>query len=222
MAAEVIAGTCRIDSLLTNVENRQMRSAAQTQPDLRDRILEEAERVFRLYGYAKTTVADIAKACGMSPANVYRFFESKAAIKEAVTGMMLGKQEQLALSIAGERRPASQRLRKLILEMHRFTCEQYLKESKVHEIVTRAMHEQWPVIDAHIERVRLIYYAVIDDGVRAGEFAARGIADRRTSVFNAIMPFCHPQLVAEKFAGDGGRQAGLMADFLVEALRAGQ
>ena len=48
------------------------------------RIVETAERLFRQYGYQKTTVADIAAALGMSPANVYRFFASKAAITEAV------------------------------------------------------------------------------------------------------------------------------------------
>lgn len=196
-----------------------MRNAAQTQPETRDRILAEAERVFRAYGYAKTTVADIAKACGMSPANVYRFYESKAAINEAITALILKRQEDLALAIAAERRPAAQRLKKLIVEMHRFTCEQYLNESQVHEIVAKAMDEQWSVIDAHIERLRLLYRAVIADGVRAGEFAGKDVEQRGTCVFNAIMPFCHPQLVAEKFADDHGAQAAMMADFLIEALR---
>ncbi len=45
--------------------------------DTRERILEVAERLFRQIGYQKTTVADIAKELRMSPANVYRFFESK-------------------------------------------------------------------------------------------------------------------------------------------------
>ena len=75
------------------------------------------------------------------------------------------------------------------------------------------------VIDAHIERMRLLYRAVIDDGVRSGEFSGKGVEARGTCVFNAIMPFCHPQLVAEKFAEDRGEQAELMADFLLEALR---
>jgi AcrR family transcriptional regulator len=197
-----------------------MRSAARTQPETRDRILQEAERVFRAYGYAKTTVADIAKACGMSPANVYRFFESKATINEAITEVMLKRQEDLALGIAAEKRPAAQRLKRLIVEMHRFTCEQYLNESRVHEMVLKAMDEQWSVIDAHIERMRVLYRAVIDDGVRGGEFSGKGVEARGTCVFNAVMPFCHPQLVAEKFAQDQGEQANLMADFLLEALRA--
>ena len=43
-----------------------------------------AERLFREIGYQKTTVADIAKVLKMSPANVYRFFDSKKAIHQGV------------------------------------------------------------------------------------------------------------------------------------------
>ena len=53
---------------------------APSETSTRDRIVETAERFFREIGYQKTTVADIAKALRMSPANVYRFFESKKAI----------------------------------------------------------------------------------------------------------------------------------------------
>ena len=55
-----------------------------TETDTRTRILLVAERLFREIGYQKTTVADIAKVLKMSPANVYRFFDSKAAIHQGV------------------------------------------------------------------------------------------------------------------------------------------
>ncbi|WP_145963865.1 helix-turn-helix domain-containing protein, partial [Bradyrhizobium algeriense] len=57
---------------------------ASAEPDTRGRIVATAERLFRQIGYQKTTVADIAKALRMSPANVYRFFDSKKAINEVV------------------------------------------------------------------------------------------------------------------------------------------
>ncbi len=195
-----------------------MRSAAITQPDIRDRILTEAERLFRAFGYSKTTVADVAQACEMSPANVYRFFESKAAINEAITEVVLARMEAMSLGIARESRPAADRLKRLIMEGHRFACEQYLTESKVHEIVIKAMDEQWSVIDAHIERIRACFRLVIEDGVRSGEFVAEHVEESCQCVFNAVIPFCHPQIVAERFSQDRGRQAALMAEFLVASL----
>lgn len=197
-----------------------MRSAAARQPEIRDRILREAEHLFRTIGYSKSTVADIAQACAMSPANVYRFFESKAAINEAITEVVLARMEAIGESILRESAPASVRLHRLITEGHRFSCEQYLQETRVHEIVIKAMDEQWSVVDAHIERIRLCYLRLIEEGVRSGEFAPSDIEQRGQCVFNAVMPFCHPQLVAERFANDGGVQAAAMADFLVQALKA--
>lgn len=196
-----------------------MRSASITQPEIRRQILEAAERLFRALGYAKTTVADIAHECAMSPANVYRFFESKVAIREAITELLLAEVEDRAKAVAAEQRSASERLRKLLLETHSFSCERFLKESEVHELCIKAMQEQWGVIDAHIHRIRAIVRALIAEGMKSGEFAKADLDFTETCVNNAMIPFCHPQIVAEQFAKDQKRQAVAMGEFLVKALK---
>ena len=197
-----------------------MRSASLTQPEVRSQILATAETLFRSYGYAKTTVADIARECGMSPANVYRFFESKAAVNEAITEVLLDEVEARAQAIASEQRPVSDRLRKMLLEIHAFTLERFLKESRVHELCAKAMQEQWGVIEAHIQRCRAITRSLIEEGMKNGEFAKGDLEVTSRAVSNAMMPFCHPQLVAENFAKDQKRQAVQMGEFLVGALKA--
>lgn len=197
-----------------------MRSASITQPQVRGQILSTAERLFRAYGYAKTTVADIARECGMSPANVYRFFESKAAVNEAITEVLLAEVEALAQGIAAEQRPAADRLRKMLLEMHSFALERFLNENSVHELCAKAMDEQWGVIEAHIQRTRAMVRSLIEEGMKSGEFARGDLDAVASSVNNALMVFCHPQLVAENFAKDQKRQALQMGEFLVRALKA--
>lgn len=46
----------------------------------RAEILHHAHRLFSHYGYWKTSIGDIAKCCGMSPGNLYRYFRNKQAI----------------------------------------------------------------------------------------------------------------------------------------------
>ena len=70
--------------------------------DVRERILVTAERLFREIGYQKTTVADIAKALQMSPANVYRFFDSKKSINAGVARRLMGEVEQASRTIAAK------------------------------------------------------------------------------------------------------------------------
>ena len=197
-----------------------MRSASITQPEVRNQILATAEKLFRAHGYARTTVADIARECGMSPANVYRFFESKAAVNEAITEVLLAEVEARAQTIAAEQRPVADRLRKMLLEIHGFALERYLNESSVHELCTKAMHEQWGVIEAHIQRVRALTRSLIEEGMKNGEFAKGDLDTVAGCVSNAMIPFCHPQVVAENFAKDQKRQAVQMGAFLVLALKA--
>src|SRR3954468_13915590 len=113
------------------------------EPDTRERILVEAERLFREIGYQKTTVADIAKALRMSPANVYRFFDSKKAIHEGVACTLMGGVEEAAREIASRRASAVSRLRELLRTIHRMNSERYVGDSKLHEMVEIAMNESW-------------------------------------------------------------------------------
>src|SRR5438045_6993210 len=107
--------------------------------DTRERILVVAERLFRQIGYQKTTVADIAKDLRMSPANVYRFFDSKKAIHEAVARSLMGEVESAADTIARKSAPAAERLSELLATVHLMNAERYVGDSKLHEMVRIAM-----------------------------------------------------------------------------------
>ena len=86
--------------------------------DVRERILITAERLFREIGYQKTTVADIAKTLRMSPANVYRFFDSKKSITAGVARRLMGEVEQALQAIAKRPGNAVERLRELLQTVH--------------------------------------------------------------------------------------------------------
>ena len=147
--------------------------------DTRERILAVAERLFREIGYQKTTVADIAKVLRMSPANVYRFFDSKKAIHEGVARGLMGEVEDAAQAIAAQRGPAAARLRELLTTIHRMNSERYVGDSKLHEMVEIAMQESWDVCVAHMERVTETIGAVIAEGAASGEFAVADVPRRR-------------------------------------------
>ena len=133
--------------------------------DTRERILVVAERLFREIGYQKTTVADIAKVLRMSPANVYRFFDSKKAINEGVARRLMGGVEDAAQAIATRHDSAVSRLRELVTTVHRMNSERYVGDSKLHEMVEIAMEESWEVCIPHMQRITETIASVIADGV---------------------------------------------------------
>jgi TetR/AcrR family transcriptional repressor of the ameABC operon len=72
----------QMDALMKNglTQRKQRQTGAAT----RALILKEAERSLVKVGYEQTTVAELAKLLGMSPANIFRHFSSKADLACAV------------------------------------------------------------------------------------------------------------------------------------------
>jgi AcrR family transcriptional regulator len=190
---------------------------ASAEPDTRSRIVATAERLFRQIGYQKTTVADIAKALRMSPANVYRFFDSKKAINEVVAERLMREVEGALEVIACQKAPAAVRLRDMIATMHRMNAALYTDELRMHEMVERALSESWQVVHGHLERKNAIFQRVVGDGMETGEFAPTDpvIASRCVQV--ALIRFCHPALLVQ-CAGEPGPSLDQMTEFILAGL----
>ncbi|WP_407178910.1 TetR/AcrR family transcriptional regulator [Bradyrhizobium sp. STM 3562] len=187
------------------------------EPDTRERILVVAERLFRQLGYQKTTVADIAKELRMSPANVYRFFDSKKAIHEGVARTLMGEVETEAKRIADAPGPATPRLRELIKTINRMNTERYVGDSKMHEMVEIAMEESWDVCVAHMELITRIIGEVIGQGAASGEFRVADVPLAAMCACTAMVKFFHPQMIAQA-ADKPGPDIEQMIDFVLAGL----
>jgi AcrR family transcriptional regulator len=176
-----------------------------------------AERLFRQIGYQKTTVADIAKELRMSPANVYRFFDSKKAIHEGVARGLMGEVEVEARRIAAQSGPAKPRLRELLKTINRMNTERYVGDSKLHEMVEIAMQEDWDVCVTHIECCTGIIGEVIAQGVASGEFEAPDLPLAALCTCTGMIRFFHPQMIAQA-VNKPSATIDQMVDFLFRAL----
>ena len=191
--------------------------AENVETDTRERILVVAERLFRQLGYQKTTVADIAKELRMSPANVYRFFDSKKSIHEGVARTLMGEVEIEARRIVAKPGPAKQRLRDLLTTINRMNSERYVGDNKLHEMVAIAMEEDWDVCVAHIECVTGMIGEVIGQGVASGEFEAPDLPLAALCTCTGMIRFFHPQMIAQA-VNKPTATIDQMIDFLFRAL----
>jgi len=183
------------------------------------RILDAAERLFRHYGYSKTTVADVARDLGMSPANIYRFFASKTEIHQAVCGRMLAGSYQQALEISRLPISAADRLRKYLHTQHQLVLTAMLDEEKVHEMVVVAIERDWHVIEKHIDRMHEVVEKIIRQGIQAGEFAEQDAAVASRCFGAATLNLCHPQMVAQCLAKQNRAMPDELVEFVIKALR---
>jgi AcrR family transcriptional regulator len=198
-----------------------MTAQIRTKPDdTRARIMDTAEALFRRLGYAKTAVADIAAELKMSPANVYRFFPSKNAIIEAICQRCLGDLEDTAWAVARSRGSAAERLERLVLEILAYHRENHLTEQRVNDMVLAAIELSWGAIRAHKEHMRMVFEAVLREGIERGEFER--VDPRATSrlMMISLVNFCHPVLVAQYLQDQGDLETDARATirFLLRAI----
>ena len=196
--AETVAGRLGVgDQLLEGMRVGAVDQAAAEAT--RCRVVETAERLFRQFGYLKTTVGDIAAELGMSPANIYRFFASKAAITEAVLQKVTGEVIEEAAPSPPTRTSAPRRsCAASSAPATRAICERCLADSRMHAMVHAAIDENWHVIRRHKAALREVTAAIIADGVRTGEF---DVADPELAALcfqHAMMSSLHPLIVEHR------------------------
>ncbi|NNH57398.1 TetR family transcriptional regulator [Rhizobium laguerreae] len=183
------------------------------------RILDSAERLFRHYGYSKTTVADIARDLGMSPANIYRFFASKVEIHQALCGRMLAMCYQIAYDVRHQPASASERLRRYVETQYQWTLDVMLDETKVHEMIIVAIERDWHVIEKHIDRVHDLIAEIIAEGIASGEFAEQDPVVASRCFGAATNTLCHPQMVAQCLAKTNRASVEELIDYVIRALK---
>jgi AcrR family transcriptional regulator len=186
----------------------------------RNAIVEVAERLFRSLGYQKTAVADIARELGMSPANIYRFFPSKAAINEAIAARILDGLETMAWSIARGPGTPADRLRRLFRALQTETMSLFFDEKKMHDMVAVGMEENWPVIDHYVRTIETAIRHIVMDGQADGSFAKSDAETTAKLVHATMIGFLHPRVIEECAADeDLPAMAAAMAEFVLRALR---
>jgi AcrR family transcriptional regulator len=154
-------------------------------------ILDASERLIGQIGFKKTTVADIAREMQMSPANVYRFFASKAEINDAVCRRLFEKIESAVEQITAYPGPASRALWNVFAALNRLNAELAFSDGKLHQLLTTAYSENWPAVRAHQARMDQLFGQLIGRGMASGEFSP-GDAEACSRLFHSIcLKYCY-------------------------------
>jgi len=115
----------------------------QTREQTRQRILAKADELFRHFGFAKTTVADIAAGLAMSPANIYKSFSSKDAIIQAVAEQELTGLKKSIEAAVSSSSGALARIEALALAVFHWHRELLRHESQLFQLFLFVNAQHW-------------------------------------------------------------------------------
>ncbi|MBV8798243.1 MAG: TetR/AcrR family transcriptional regulator [Alphaproteobacteria bacterium] len=164
--------------------------------DVRERIIEAAKGRFSHFGYGKTTMAEVAGDCHMSPGNLYRFFPGKLDIAEAIATAdyenHLAHLRKLALA---QNRNLRERLRDLLFEELRRTYNKLERDPRALEMAQVIAHQRPHFANWMLANERKIIVELMEEAARRGEFLPPMNKEETAEMIqSATMKFRYPQL----------------------------
>lgn len=166
--------------------------------DIRTKIIGAAYNLVARYGYGKTTMADLAKACGMSPGNLYRYFPGKLDIAEQLAQRAFD--EELVALREVVRKPGlsvTERLKVFFCTQLRVTHAKLSEDSKIFEIAEIIKRERPDLSNQNLARIRALLVEILSAGNASGEFDIPDVVSAAEMIQCATMKYHYPQLFSK-------------------------
>ena len=189
--------------------------------EVRDVILDAAERLLGRFGYRKTTMDDLAGEAGIGKGTTYLHFPSKEAVFLATVDRIADRLHERLRAIAAGDLPAAARLRAMLRErvLFRFDSVQSYAQS-LDELVGAFRASFLERRARHFKDEAEIFAGVLNEGRRSGELAFKN-ADRSARAMllatNALLPYnLSPRELGERAALSD--QVAAIAELLLQGL----
>lgn len=193
---------------------------AETGDETATRILSAAESRFRDYGYGKTTMVDIAGDCGMSAANIYRFFQHKQAIAVALIEQYLRVLESKMNAIAADDDiTVAEKMHRMVILQLRSLHDSWRELPKFHELLDDVCRSDSTVIDAHRAAKLDLFNRLIREANSTGEFAVNDVDKTAEAFVTATLIFSLPGCMSFFALEEFERRASIVVDLLIKAMK---
>lgn len=190
--------------------------------DVRDLILDAADRLLGRYGYKKMTMDDLALEVGIGKGTLYLHFRSKEEIALARVDRIVDQLNERLREIARSSAPSAARIRRMLLErvMFRFDSVRHYTES-LSDVLAAIRPALMVRHQGHFKEEAEIFAEVLTDGRRDGELRFRdaGATARALIVAtNALLPYSlSPRELGQR--KDVEAEITRVADLLINGLK---
>jgi len=163
---------------------------------VRDQTVKAAGEHFSRYGYEKTTVSDLAKSIGFSKAYIYKFFDSKQAIGEAICSKTLSEIVTTVEGAVASATTPTEKLRRMFKTLVTTGVSLFFNDRKLYDVAAYAAGEQWPSARAYCERIKQILAEIVREGRESGEFERKTPLDETVQAIDLVLqPYVNPLLL---------------------------
>jgi len=172
------------------VARKPRRKAEETRED----ILTVAEDLLRTKGFSSVTMADIAAALQMSPANVFKHFHSKAVLVDAISARHLDRLAHRFTAINSDQ-PAPLRLFDLAQRLMEAHLDDLQQNPFLFEMIVMTAKADFPSGQRYRQMIVAGFAEIIRDGIARGDYHCGNPEDAALTVSDGLACILHPVLL---------------------------
>jgi len=163
----------------------------------RIRIMDAADRIIQERGAISFTMTDLATAVGMSPSNLYRFFESKDALAEAMAGEWFAELLVIMEGLVSADMPVEEKLYQFFAKRVVIKRARYEEDPELFESYMELGDEHFEVIKGYVDLADHYMASILAEAMEKGYFKGLELDTVVSLVNTMVQPFCNPRLMMQ-------------------------
>lgn len=163
----------------------------------KEMILNATEEAIRRFGPNKTNITDIAKILNVSHTAIYRHYENKAELLEAVTERWLYKISiPLELTLEEKSSP-EEKLRHFLQTLCKIKRQSAIDDPEMFNNYSIISSESKYALEKHMEHIFSHLESIINEGIEDKKFVNMESRQLAITIFTATTRFHYPAFVSE-------------------------
>jgi AcrR family transcriptional regulator len=158
-------------------------------------LLDKVEEIIRQRGGVDISMGELASAAGMSASNIYRFFESKEALYEAIAENWFAEKTKIMEEVVAADLLARDKMYAFFQRRYALMVARFSEEPELFRSYYELGHQHFEVVRGYVDLGDHFLAIVVAEAMEQGHFPGLSI-DRTVSLINLmVQPFCNPDLI---------------------------
>ena len=188
----------------------------------RTRIMDAADRIIQDRGAISFTMTDLATAVGMSPSNLYRFFENKDALAEAMAGEWFAELLVIMEGLVSADMPVEEKLYEFFARRVVIKRARYEDDPELFEAYMELGDEHFEVIKGYVDLADHYMASILAEAMEKGYFKGMELDTVVSLVNTMVQPFCNPSLMMQMMHLATEERLRIVINTILNGMRAGE
>ncbi|MBL0925303.1 MAG: TetR/AcrR family transcriptional regulator [Sphingomonadaceae bacterium] len=161
----------------------------------REHLLEVVDDLVRKRGAADISMTDLAAAAGMSPSNLYRFFENRDALLEAVAERFFAEKVKIMEEVTAADLPVREKMFQFFGRRFELMVKQYEAEPDLLKSYLEIGQQHFEVVRGYVDLGDHYLALIVAEAMEQGYFEGLSI-DETVSLINQMMQcYTNPEAI---------------------------